>query len=194
MITSTMATTTRQTADERREAVLTAALEEFARAGYRGASTEAIARKAGISQPYLFRLFGSKKELYLAGVRRCFRRTLETMQAAAEGLRGEEALVAMGRAYTELLSTDPLMLQAQLQTYAAAVDDDDVRRAAREGYGDLYTYVERVSGASAARLARFFATGMLLNVIAALGLHEEQEPEPWALGLLTGSRGPELSS
>jgi len=189
-----MATTTRQTAEERREAVLTAALEEFARAGYRGASTEAIARKAGISQPYLFRLFGSKKELYLAGVRRCFRRTLETMQAAAEGLRGEEALVAMGRAYTELLSTDPLMLQAQLQTYAAAVDDDDVRRAAREGYGDLYSYVERVSGASAARLARFFATGMLLNVIAALGLHEEQEPEPWALGLLTGSRGPDLSS
>jgi AcrR family transcriptional regulator len=183
-----MATTTRQTAEERREAVLAAALEEFARAGYHGASTDAIARRAGISQPYLFRLFGSKKELYLAGVRRCFRRTLETMQAAAEGLRGEEALEAMGRSYVQLLSTDPLMLQAQLQTYAAALDDDDVRRATREGYGDLYAYVERVSGASEARLATVFAKGMLLNVIAAMGLHAEAEPEPWASRLLTGSR------
>ena len=106
----------------------------------------------------------------------------------AEGLRGEEALDAMGQAYGLLLSTDPLMLQAQLQTYAAALDDDDVRTAVREGYGDLYSYVERVSGASDQRLARFFANGMLLNVIAAMGFHEEAHPEPWAFRLLTGCR------
>ena len=183
-----MAATTRQTAEERREEVLAAAVEEFGRAGYHGASTDAIARRAGISQPYLFRLFGSKKDLYLAAVRRCFRRTLEAMQGAAEGLRGEEALDAMGQAYGLLLTTDPLMLQAQLQTYAAALDDDDVRTAVREGYGDLYSYVERVSGASDQRLARFFANGMLLNVIAAMGFHEEAHPEPWAFRLLTGCR------
>ena len=181
-----MATATRQTAEARREDVLTAALEEFATAGFRGASTDAIARRAGISQPYLFRLFGSKKELYLATVRRCFRRTLEEMQSAAEGLRGEEALEAMGAAYGVLLKTDPLMLQAQLQTYAAALDNDDVQLAVRQGYGDLYTYVERVSGVSAPRLARFFAMGMLFNVVAAMGLHEEAEPEPWAARLMAG--------
>ena len=186
-----MATATRQTAEERREDVLAAAVEEFARAGFHGASTDAIARRAGISQPYLFRLFGSKKELYVAAVRRCFRRTLETMQAAAEGLRGEEALDAMGQAYGRLLSTDPTMLQAQLQTYAAALDDPDVRQAVRDGYGDLYAYAERVSRVSEARLARFFANGMLLNVIAAMGFHEDPEPEPWALRLLTGCREPE---
>jgi AcrR family transcriptional regulator len=183
-----MATATRQTADERREEVLLAAVEEFARAGFHGASTDAIARRAGISQPYLFRLFGSKKDLYLATVRRCFRRTLEAMQAASEGLRGEEALAAMGQAYGLMLSDDPLMLQAQLQTYAAALDDADVRQAARDGYGDLYAYAERVSGGSDARLARFFANGMLLNVIAAMGFHEEVEPEPWAHRLMTGCR------
>jgi AcrR family transcriptional regulator len=183
-----MATQARQTAEQRREEVLAAAVEEFARAGFHGASTDAIARRAGISQPYLFRLFGSKKDLYLAAVRRCFRRTLETMQAAAEGLRGEEALEAMGQAYGLLLSTDPTMLQAQLQTYAAALDDADVRQVTREGYGDLYAYVERVSGATDARLARFFANGMLLNVIAAMGFHEESEPEPWALRLMIGCR------
>ncbi len=181
-----MTVTTRQTAEERREEVLAAAVDEFARAGFHGASTDAIARRAGISQPYLFRLFGSKKELYLAAVRRCFRRTLEAMQGAAEGLRGEEALEAMGQAYGLLLSTDPTMLQAQLQTYAAALDDPDVRQAVREGYGDLYTYVERVSGVSGARLARFFAMGMLFNVVAAMGFHEEAEPEPWAARLMAG--------
>jgi len=183
-----MTTATRQTAEERREEVLAAAVDEFARAGFHGASTDAIARKAGISQPYLFRLFGSKKDLYLAAVRRCFRRTLEAMQGAAEGLRGEEALEAIGQAYGLLLSTDPTMLQAQLQTYAAALDDPDVRQAVRDGYGDLYTYCERVSGASEKRLARAFANAMLLNVIAAMGFHEEAEPEGWALRLMTGCR------
>lgn len=181
-----MVKTLRQTADERREAVLEAAVAEFAQRGFHGASTDTIARSAGISQPYLFRLFGSKKDLYLAAVRRCFRRTLEAMQAAAEGLRGEDALSAMGEAYRELLTGDAAMLQSQLQTYAASLDDPDVRQAVREGYGDLYVYVERVSGVSRARLARFFAMGMLLNVLAAMGFHEDPEPEDWAVRLMAG--------
>jgi AcrR family transcriptional regulator len=183
-----MSQATRQTAEERREDVLTAAVAEFARRGFHGASTDAIARSAGISQPYLFRLFGSKKDLYVAAVRRCFRRTLETMQAAAEGLRGEEALRAMGGAYVDLLASDPAMLQQQLQTYAAALDEPEVREAVRQGYGDLYTYVRHVSGASRARLAHFFAVGMLLNVVAAMGYHDEPEPEEWASELMAGCR------
>ena len=183
-----MAQATRHTAEDRREEVLSAAVAEFARRGFHGASTDSIARSAGISQPYLFRLFGSKKELYLAAVRRCFRRTLETMQEAAEGLRGEEALSAMGDAYGELLATDPAMLQSQLQTYAAALDDPDVRQTVRDGYGDLYTYVERVSGVSRARLSRFFAIGMLWNVVAAMGFHEDSDPEPWAARLMAGCK------
>jgi AcrR family transcriptional regulator len=179
-------TAQRQTAEGRREEVLAAAVVEFARAGFHGASTDAIARGAGISQPYLFRLFGSKRELYIAVVRRCFRRTLEAMQTAAEGKRGEEALHAMGDSYRELLANDPLMLQSQLQTYAAALDDPDVREAVRQGYGDLYTYVEHVSGVSRARLARFFAMGMLLNVVAAMGYHDDPEPEEWAARLMQG--------
>jgi AcrR family transcriptional regulator len=182
------AMSTRLTAEERREAVLVAAAAAFARSGLHGASTEEIAASAGISQPYLFRLFGSKKELYIASVRRCYRRTLEVMQSASEGLRGEAALEAMGEAYGVLLSTDPLMLQVQLQSYAAALEDEDIRRAVREGYGDLYTYVERVSGGPGPRLARFFAMGMLFNVVGAMGLHEDSEPEPWAARLLAGCR------
>src|SRR5881296_4169162 len=102
----------RSTAAERKDDVLDAALIEFAEHGFEGTSTEDIARRAGISQPYLFRLFGTKKELYKASVARCFRETLETFQRAAEGKRGEAALEAMGAAYQELLS-DRNRLRAQ---------------------------------------------------------------------------------
>jgi AcrR family transcriptional regulator len=174
--------TERKTKDERREAVLTAAREAFAERGLVGASTEEIAARAGISQPYVFRLFGTKKELFTAVIVRCFRETLETFQRAAEGQRGEDALRAMGEAYVQLLS-DRTMLQAQMQAYAAS-DDADVRAAVREGYGDLFTWVERVSGLDGARVAEFFAKGMLLNVAASMDLLHSDEP--WARRLLDG--------
>src|SRR6476660_1448543 len=112
----------RTSKEERREEILDAALEVFADQGLHGASTEEIARRAGISQPYIFRLFGTKKELYIAGVSRCFRQTLELMQRAAEGKRGEEALSAIGTAYGELLQADRTYLRAQMQSYAACED------------------------------------------------------------------------
>src|SRR5919198_3258216 len=111
-------TTTRLTAAERRDAILDVALAAFAEGGYAGTSTEDIAREAGISQPYLFRLFGTKKELFKATVVRCFRETLEIFQRAVEGKRGEEALHAMGDAYVRLLS-DRTYLRSQMQAYAA---------------------------------------------------------------------------
>src|SRR5437764_12738008 len=138
-------TAQRKSAEERREAVLEAALEEFAARGLEGASTEAIAAKAGISQPYVFRLFGTKKELFKAVVSRCFRQTLELFQRAAEGKRGEEALAAMGRAYMNELLPDSTRLPAQMQAYAAC-EDPELRAVVRDGYGELVAYVERVSG------------------------------------------------
>jgi len=97
------ATTARKSAEERREDVLQAAREVFAHHGLSGASTDEIARRAGISQPYLFRLFRTKKELFLAAVERCFSETRDTFEQAAEGKTGDEALTAMGKAYGELI-------------------------------------------------------------------------------------------
>jgi AcrR family transcriptional regulator len=181
-----MATATeRKSAEERREAVLDAGLVEFAEHGLHGASTDAIAAKAGISQPYVFRLFGTKKELFVAVINRCFRETLDIFQRAAEGKRGEEALEAIGKAYNQLLH-DRVRLRGQMQAYAAS-DDPEIRKIVREGYGDLVAYVERVAGLPPERISRFFATGMLLNVIASMGL--EDASEPWAERLLEGCSG-----
>ena len=174
---------TRLTAAERRDDVLEAALIEFALAGYEGTSTEDIARRAGISQPYLFRLFGTKKELFKASVARCFRRTLAAFQDAAEGLRGEEALHAIGQRYRDQLLSDRTYLRAQMQAYAAC-DDPEICEVVRAGFGDLVAYVERVSDLAPEQVAQFFATGMLLNTLAAMNLGAGGES--WAERLLEG--------
>jgi AcrR family transcriptional regulator len=170
----------RKTAEERREEILVAAMEEFAEHGLDGTSTDTIARQAGISQPYLFRLFGTKKELYLESVRRCLRQTLELFQDASAGKTGEDALDAIGRAYMGLLE-DRTRLRAQMQAYSDC-DDDDVREVVRDGYGKLVEHVERVSGAEPERVRDFFAFGMLLNVFASMDLLDQ--PEPWAKRLI----------
>ena len=134
----------RKTKDARREDILDAALLEFAEGGLHGASTEDIARRAGISQPYVFRLFGTKKELFRAVVARCFRETLEMFQRAAEGQRGAATLEAMGKAYVARLQAEPIFLRAQMQAYAAC-HDPEIREVVRAGFGDLVAYAERVS-------------------------------------------------
>jgi AcrR family transcriptional regulator len=174
--------TERKSAEQRRDEILDAAMIEFAQYGLEGASTEDIARRAGISQPYVFRLFGTKKELFKATAARCLRETLEIFQRAAEGKRGEDALKAMGEAYRTLLE-DRSRLRAQMQSYAAC-DDPEICAVVRAGYGDIVTYVERVSGADRATVSSWFAKGMLMNVMASMDLLNLDEP--WAERLIAG--------
>jgi AcrR family transcriptional regulator len=175
---------TRQTAEERRATVLDAAQAEFAVTGYHGTSTEAIAKRAGISQPYLFRLYRTKKELFLACIERGFGLTREVFSDASEGLRGEEALAAMGEAYLALLA-DRRKLLMQMQAYAAC-DDAEIREAVRRGFRDVYSFVEGRSGVGSTTLSQFFAKGMLINVIAAMDLSGSDAR--WAKQLIDGAR------
>jgi AcrR family transcriptional regulator len=176
-----MSAMTRHTAQERREDVLAAATVAFARTGLHGTSTEEIARAAGISQPYLFRLFGTKKRLFIATVERCMADTLELFRRAAGDLRGEAALEAMGRAYVDMVGNDRPRLLAQLQAYAAC-DDPEIREAMRRGYGQLHLFVETVAGLPDDAVSQWFAKGMLLNVVAAMDL--QRDPEPWSTRLV----------
>src|ERR671910_334093 len=125
----------RHSAEERRESILDAAIVEFAAKGLHGTSTEDVAKRAGISQPYVFRLFGTKKKLFAEACRRCMRDVRDGMASAAAGKAGQEALDAMGAAYVELVR-----------------------------------FLEQASGEPQQRVTRFFARGMLINVIAAMGV------------------------
>jgi AcrR family transcriptional regulator len=158
----------RMPAAERREIVLDAAVAEFAAHGLAGTSTEDVARRAGISQPYLFRLFPTKKALFIELVGRCFRRVQDAFAAAAGESTGEEALMAMANAYERLLD-DRTLLLLQMQAYAAC-EDPDIRAATRAGFKRLWELVERLTGLPFQTVVDFFAVGMLMNVAAAMDL------------------------
>jgi AcrR family transcriptional regulator len=170
-------TRTRSTAQERRTDVVTAALSAFATGGLHGTSTEAIARRAGISHAYLFRLFGTKKQLFIACVQLCFRRVEATFAAAAAGETPAARLQSMGNAYREMLADRELLL-GQMQMYAAC-SEPDIREVVRDGYRGLVTEVGRLSGADGVALQEFFAMGMLLNVAASMDYPALGDPASW---------------
>jgi AcrR family transcriptional regulator len=162
----------RLTADERRTEVIAEAISEFAARGYVGGSTQAIASRVGVSQPYLFQLFGTKRELFLATVRDCFARIRTRFEDSARAARAtsdqpEVVLQAMGRTYHDLLQ-DREMLRLQLQAYAAC-DDPAIRDVVRDEWARLYDAVATASGADDHLLHHWFAEGMLMNVAASIG-------------------------
>jgi AcrR family transcriptional regulator len=171
----------RMPAAERREAILEAAMVEFARGGLHGTATEDIARRAGITQPYVFRLFGTKKALYLETVERGFDRIQHDFEAAARTASEPAAkLQAMGEAYGPLLRDRSLLL-GQMHSYADC-SDPEVRAVVRRRYGDLWEWVQEASGATPEEVRLFFSKGMLLNVIAAMDLRGLSDP--WVMDCL----------
>jgi AcrR family transcriptional regulator len=173
---------TLSTAEERREEILAAAERVFAARGLHGTPTMEIAKAAGISQAYLFRLFPTKAELFLALVERCNERIRQTFVDAAAAARaaGEPVMTAMGQAYIGLLADRDLLLN-QLNAHAAC-DDPAVRDQMRRGFAQLVELVERETGAGAEEVRTFFAHGMLLNVLAAM--QAQDVDEHWAHVLL----------
>ncbi|WP_406453669.1 TetR/AcrR family transcriptional regulator [Streptomyces sp. NBC_00876] len=161
-------------ADERRESVIRAAVIEFARGGYSATSTEAIARRVGVSQPYLFRLFPNKQAMFLAAAERCLVETRQVFEEAAEGLEGEEALHSMAKAYQRLIAVDADKLLMQMQTYAAvaaaeAAGDHEFGESVRAGWMELFDSVKLSLGADANEATTFLAYGMLANTLTSLG-------------------------
>src|SRR3954468_3071932 len=161
---------TRRSAGERRRDIVAIAISHFAQHGYNGTSTDQVAREAGISQPYLFRLFGTKRELFLACHADMSERIATPFADAAAGLPQEERMPAMGKAYTSLLADRPSLL-FQMQSYAACADPE-IRSHVREAFAALVRQVAEATGAGPEDLWAFFSNGMLHNVIAALELDE----------------------
>lgn len=164
----------RMSAEERRESVILAAVAEFARGGYNATSTEAIAKRVGVSQPYLFRLFPSKQAMFLAASDRCLADTRKVFAEAGDGLEGEEALQAMAAAYQRLIVDDPDKLLLQMQMYAAiaaaeAAGDHEFGESVRAGWLQMWDEIHLALGADIGETTTFLAYGMLINTLASLG-------------------------
>jgi AcrR family transcriptional regulator len=177
---ATERTRTLSTAQERRETVLRTAIGTFASRGYFGTSTTEVAKRAGISQAYVYRLFPSKESLFVAVVEHCFvqvRGCLEQAVAEAPGSSPEAVLDAMGDAYARLIADNDLLL-VQLHAQAAAISESAVREAVRHGYARVLEYVRGASGAGEEQVREFFARGMLCHLIVSIGA--EEVDAPWA--------------
>ena len=158
----------RMSAEQRREEIIEIAFRHFAEGGYNGTSTEAIAREAGISQPYLFRLFRTKRELFLACVDRCFAQVIAVFREAAAVAGDDDRLHAMGHAYSERLLPNRHALLFQMQAYA--VNEPEIRAYVRDGYQQLVRTAAELAGVEEDATWEFFATGMMLNVMTMLDI------------------------
>jgi len=159
---------TRVPLDERRADVIEAALVEFGKRGYEGTSTSVIAERAGIQQPYIYAIFESKTDLFLACHEALNERLLAVFrQQANEGVSPAERLDLMRGAYRRLLE-DEAWAQCQFQVLAAG-GNRKLRRPIRKGFDRLFRQTVEISGAGEPEVARFFAATTMLSAMTALG-------------------------
>ena len=182
MTTTTDTDTTprpRSSAAQRRPEVLQAAIAEFAAGGLDGASTESIARRAGISHAYLFRLFGTKRELFTAALEHSNARILAAFAAGLKRRKkGEPVQAALGRGYRRLLR-DRDELRFGLFVDAVAASDPEVRRVARACYRRIFRWVQDEAGLSADEARLFLAQGLVLAVAEAIDFPEMHDRGEW---------------
>jgi AcrR family transcriptional regulator len=163
-------------AAERRDALIAAAMEEFALTGLHGTPVDRIARRVGVAQPYVFSLFATKRDLFIAAVERGFEMAMAMFGKSADDFKQahagveyeqEELLAALGDSYIELLATNRSKLMLQLQAYAAC-DDPVIREHVSAAYERLGVHIREITGIDGDGLNEFLSHGMWLNVQAAL--------------------------
>lgn len=169
------------TADERRKQLIAVALKVFAVHGYYGSSTATIAKEAGISHSYLFKLYPTKEDLFIAVVELCFNRIVERFKEAAVGVTGtpSERLKKIGLSYADILRDRNLMLM-QLQAYSASVVPN-IREAVKKGLKHIVEYIQEETGVADEEIQQFIGQGFLATTNVALGIEDLQEG--WAQAL-----------
>lgn len=176
-------------AEERRELVLRAATAVFGERGYVGATTAEVAKAAGVSQPYVVRIFGTKEALFLAVLRRALDRLLGAFRSALAGEgpahpSGDAAGVhgSLGAAYTELLADRGLLLS--LMHAFILGSDPAVGACARDGFLEVYRLLRDEAGMTAEEVHSFLAEGMLLNTLVGIRMALDYDADGAARELL----------
>jgi TetR/AcrR family transcriptional regulator len=188
---------TRRTASERRESILRAAADVFGRRGYVGATTDQVAKAAGISQPYVVRLFGSKEALFLAVLENAKGALLDAFrdglaEARAAGADGDATLKILGDHYVELARDSGVHLSL-LQAFVQGADPV-IGAAARAGYIEIWRMLREEAGLDVTTAKDFLAEGMLLSVLLAVDMPALMGEDVCAAELLDAAapRLPEL--
>jgi TetR/AcrR family transcriptional regulator len=167
----------RMKAEDRRELILAAATRVFGDFGYVGTTTDQVAKAAGVSQPYVVRMFGTKEGLFLEVLERALARLLGVFRSAlAEG--GADPAERLGRAYVDLLGDRGLLLSLM---HAFVLGSDPViGSAARRGFLDVYRFLRDEAGFDAGQASQFLASGMFINTMVGLRMSDEYDADPAA--------------
>lgn len=191
--------TTRMSAAERREQILAAASRAFAQSGYAGTSTDAVAREAGVSQPYVVRMFGTKAELFREVFQRSIDAILATFDAEldridadpnAPDVQSEEYWDRLGVVYGALVNDRNILLVLMHGFVAGSIPE--IGAQARTGMSKIYELIRRRTNCTPDRAREFFAQGMLLNTLLAMQAPEYSMDDPALLELCSCSFGPIL--
>lgn len=174
----------RMKSEDRRELILQAATAVFGEFGYVGATTDQVARAAGVSQPYVVRMFGSKEKLFLEVLDRAHGRLIDTFRAVLAEPESDVPLQSrFGRAYVDLLADRGLLLSL-MQAFVLG-SDRTIGVAARRGFLAMYEFLRDEAGFAPEQISQFLAGGMLINTLVGMRMSDEYETNPLAHELLT---------
>jgi AcrR family transcriptional regulator len=170
-------TARRMSSDERREQIIAAAMAVFGARGYEGTTTDDVARTAGVSQPYVVRLFRSKENLFLEAMQSALDEMMHTFRVAlADEASDKPVSKRIGEAYVELLSTRGLH---QTLSHAWLLGGHPViGPAARRGFAEVWQFIRDEAGFDADQARAFIAEGMLINVMIGMRLVDDYGSDP----------------
>jgi TetR/AcrR family transcriptional regulator len=177
--------------DERRILVLEAATAVFGQRGYAGTTTDQVAIAAGVSQPYVVRMFGTKEKLFLAVLQRALDTLMTAFRRALADGPKIDAGHRLGLAYADLL-TDRGLLLSLMHGFVLG-SDPEIGRVARCGFLEVYSFLKDEVGMSPAVASDFLAHGMMLNTLVGLRMTDEYSTNPNARELLETAMPDKLS-
>jgi len=167
----------RMSSEERREQIVTAAIAVFGARGYEGTTTDDVARTAGVSQPYVVRLFGTKESLFLAAMQASLDELMRVFRLArADEASGRPVSQRIGEAYVQLLGVRGLH---QTLSHAWLLGGHPViGPAARGGFAEVWRFLRDDVGLDADEARAFLAEGMLINVMIGMRLVDDYGSDP----------------
>jgi TetR/AcrR family transcriptional regulator len=180
-----MTQTTRMRAEDRRELILEAATRVFGDRGYIGATTNLVAVAAGVSQPYVVRIFGTKEKLFLE----VLQRALDCLLEAFRAVLAEKSELPLGRrlglAYVNLIGNRGLLLS--LMHGFVLGRDPVIGPAARMGFMTVYRFMRDEAGFSPEETQEFLAAGMMVNTMVGLRMADDYDADPAVRELLAAA-------
>jgi AcrR family transcriptional regulator len=176
-------TRTRLTAEVRQAQIIAAAVTAFSLGGYAGTTTDQVARLAGVTQPYVIRLFGTKQQLFLAALAHAASRIEQTFRAAAAK---QPDLASLAAAYQGLVPERELVT-VLLHGFAASADPA-IGAVVRECFGSICSTVRELTGEPPGKVRDFMAAGVLLTILGAIRVigPGAVPAEEWMIGLVEG--------